>query len=123
MIHPLFILDFYLEFNCIKWSEKIPNCYSNKYCEITYANVQGIDEIKLELSDKSVMKKQDPKLKPFFIDDLSVNPRDTFEIEGKYQQNIEHIKFYKSKLLVFDKIKDIIQEQKEEQKRQADERK
>lgn len=39
MIHPMFILDFFLEFNCIKWSEKVAKCNSNKYCEITYANV------------------------------------------------------------------------------------
>ena len=70
MIHPLFILDFFLEFNCIKWSEKIPKCNSNKYCEITYANVQGIDEIKLELSDKNIMKKQDTDHKPKFIEEL-----------------------------------------------------
>ncbi len=39
MIHPIYILDFYLEFNCIKWSDKIAKCNSNKYCEMTYANV------------------------------------------------------------------------------------
>lgn len=39
MIHPLFILDFFLEFNCVKWSDKIEKCNSTKFCEITYANV------------------------------------------------------------------------------------
>lgn len=39
MIHPYYILDFFLELNCMKWSDKIEKCNSNKYCEITYANV------------------------------------------------------------------------------------
>ena len=63
------------------------------------------------------MKKQDGDHKPKFINDLTVNPRDTSEIVEKYTLNSDHIKFYKSKLLVFDKIKYIIQEQKEELKR------
>ena len=39
MIHPLFILDFYLEFNAMKWNEKVAECNSQKYCEIMYANM------------------------------------------------------------------------------------
>lgn len=39
MSSSLFILDFLFEFNCIKWSDKIEKCNSNKHCEITYANV------------------------------------------------------------------------------------
>jgi hypothetical protein len=39
MSHPIFILDFFLEFNGIKLSDKVEKCNSNKYCEITYANV------------------------------------------------------------------------------------
>ena len=64
MADPLFILDFFLEFNFVKWSEKVARCNSSKYCEITYANVQGIDEIKRELSDKNVMKKTDDSSRP-----------------------------------------------------------
>ena len=37
MTHAIYILDFFLEFNGIKWSEKVEKCNSNKYCEITYA--------------------------------------------------------------------------------------
>ena len=70
MIHPLYILDFFLEFNCIKWSEKIEKCNSNKYCEITYANVQGINEIKAELSDKNIMKKTEGNMRPMFFENL-----------------------------------------------------
>ena len=28
MVDAIFILDFYLEFNCIKWSDKVPRCNS-----------------------------------------------------------------------------------------------
>jgi len=56
-VDAIFIVDFYLYFNCIKWSDFIRRCNSNKHCEITYANVQGIDEIKAELMDKNIMKK------------------------------------------------------------------
>jgi hypothetical protein len=64
IIHPLYILDFFLEFNCMKWSDKIEKCKSNKYCEITYANVQSIEEIKNELGDKNIMKKNDGESRP-----------------------------------------------------------
>jgi len=87
MVHPLFILDFFLEFNCIKWSEKIDKCNSNKYCEITYANVQGIKEITQELSDKNVMKKADEDARPQFFEDAVVKERDIIEIESKYKYN------------------------------------
>ena len=98
MVHPLFILDFLLEFNCIKWSDKIEKCNSNKYCEITYANVQGIEEIKAELSDKNVMKKTEDNMKPQFFDNLEADQNDLDEIEHKYKYNDFHIKYYKSKL-------------------------
>lgn len=38
-IDPLFILDFYLTFNYIKWSNYMPNCNSGKLGEIVYANM------------------------------------------------------------------------------------
>jgi len=43
MLHPLYILDFYLEFQQIHWSDHVPLCNSTKYGEIVYANVQGIE--------------------------------------------------------------------------------
>ena len=72
MIHPLFILDFYLEFNYKKWSDTVPLCNSQKYCEITYANTQGIDEINKDLRDKNIMKKNDINIKPVMISNLQV---------------------------------------------------
>lgn len=46
MISPMHIIEFYLEFHLIKWSDYVQNCNSNKYCQIIYANMQGIDEIR-----------------------------------------------------------------------------
>ena len=73
MLDSIFILEFYLEFNCIKWSEKIEKCNSNKHCLITYANVQGINDIKAELLDKNIMKKTDEKNKPQFFEDFQID--------------------------------------------------
>jgi hypothetical protein len=42
-IDPLFILDFYLSFQRIKWSAFMPNCNSAKLAELVYANMQGIE--------------------------------------------------------------------------------
>ena len=70
MLHPLYILDFYLDFNFMKWSDVVPYCNSNKNAEILYANMQGIDEIKKELRDKNIMKKNDCNIKPLIIDHL-----------------------------------------------------
>jgi hypothetical protein len=97
-IHPLYILDFFLEYNCIKWSEKIEKCNSTKYCQITYANVQGIEEITNELSDKNVMKKTEDNMKPQFFENLHVDQDDLIEIEHKFKDNTEHINFYVNKL-------------------------
>lgn len=65
----------------MKWADKIEKCNSNKYCEITYANVQGIQEIKKELSDKNVMKKTDADSRPKFFEELEYKKRDIDEIE------------------------------------------
>ena len=81
MIHPLFILDFYLEFNAMKWNEKVAECNSQKYCEIMYANMQGLTEIKKELNDKNIMKKNDSNIKPIMIENLAVNENDLVEIK------------------------------------------
>jgi hypothetical protein len=69
-IHPLFILDFYLTFNFIKWSNYMPNCNSGKLGQIVYANMQGMEQIKRGLCDKNVMKKNDYKIKPIILENL-----------------------------------------------------
>ena len=67
MLDPLFILDFYIQFNFIKWSDLVPNCNSSKHAQIVYANVQGLDDILKELKDKNVMKKNDDLIKPVIV--------------------------------------------------------
>lgn len=119
-LSPLFILDFFLEFNCIKWSDKLEKCNSTKYCEITYANMQGIEEIRKEYSDKNVMKKMEEDLKPQFFENLVVDPDDLTEIEEKYKNNSEHYNFYTNKLKTFEIIKKMIQEQKNQLQIQKD---
>ena len=86
-MHPLFIVDFYIQFNLIKWSDKIQRCNSNKYCEITYANVQGLDEIKAELADKNIMKKVDGSKGPQFYRDLEINEERLHEIRSRYEND------------------------------------
>jgi len=39
MTHSLYIMDFFLEFNCFKWSDAMPECYSKKHSQIVYANM------------------------------------------------------------------------------------
>ena len=40
MTSAIYILDFYLEFHCCKWKDKMgENCITPQYCEISYANM------------------------------------------------------------------------------------
>lgn len=104
-LSPLYILDFFLEFNCIKWADKIEKCNSTKYCQITYANMQGIEEIRKEYSDKTIMKKNQLDFIPQFFLDIQADADDLIEIEEKYKNNSEHINYYNNKLKTFEVIK------------------
>ena len=84
MTHPLFILDFYLEFNYFKWQDLYPDCKSTKCCEIVYANMQGMDQIKEELKDKNIMKKHDRNIKPIIMDNVIVNKQQLDEIKHRF---------------------------------------
>lgn len=108
MIHPLFILDFFLEFHCQKWSETVPQCNSQKYCEIMYANMQGIDEIKKELRDKNIMKKNDNNIKPVLIANLNTNPEDLEDIKYRCTKNRDFVVQFKDKLSKFENIKVVL---------------
>jgi hypothetical protein len=81
MTSPFYIIDFFLEFNCVKWSEKVENCNSNKLCQIIYANMQGIEEIKQEQCNKIVMKKSDA---PQFFTDSIVDESEISAILDQY---------------------------------------
>lgn len=41
MVHPLFILDLYKQYNDKKW----PKYHSSKICQISYARIQGLDNL------------------------------------------------------------------------------
>jgi hypothetical protein len=92
MTSPFYIIDFFLEYHCVKWSEYVENCNSNKICQIIYANMQGIQEIKQELGNKIIMKKSDA---PQFFNDTFVDESEISAIIEKYQTYPE---YYKSKL-------------------------
>lgn len=53
--HPLYILDFLLEFQGTKWQDVVPDCFSSKCCQIVYANTQGMGQIKSEFKDSNLM--------------------------------------------------------------------
>lgn len=80
MLHPLYILDFFLEFHQIRWSDHVPLCNSGKYGEIVYANVQGIEQIKQQLYDKNIMKKNDQNIKPIFHEHFRADPLELGQI-------------------------------------------
>ena len=43
--------------------------------------MQGLTEIKKELNDKNIMKKNDSNIKPIMIENLGVNENDLVEIK------------------------------------------
>ena len=88
MTHPLFVLDFYLEFNFLKWSEACPDCNSKKMCQIVYANVQGLDEIYKELEGKQIMQKNDKSIKPIFNNNIA-SQNDLLEVKQRWTHNKE----------------------------------
>ena len=61
---PLFILDFYLEFQGLRWNERFKDCHSVKQCSLFYANVQGKEENIAQLQDKNIMRKLEDDVKP-----------------------------------------------------------
>ena len=86
MTHPLFVLDFYLEFNNLKWSDVDPECYSKKMCQIVYANVQGLPEIYSELQGKHIMQKNDKSIKPIFNNNQA-REDDLLEVRQRWTKN------------------------------------
>jgi hypothetical protein len=51
MISPAFILPLFLELHLVSWNSYLPNCNSDKVCEIIYGNVQGFEEITSYIRD------------------------------------------------------------------------
>ena len=59
---PSKIVNFFLEFNCKKWS--IGNVKRDKVCFLSYARIQGLRCILDHFKRSSIMKQIDEKLKP-----------------------------------------------------------
>jgi hypothetical protein len=90
----LYVLDFFLEFQCLKWSETLPNCNSTKMIDIVYANMQGLDDIKKELLNKNIMKKNDSSIKPIILDHVVFDPQHHQQTKNRYYHDQEFIRHY-----------------------------
>ena len=55
--HPVFILDFYLQFHGFQWRQFYKDCFSSKRCLVCYANVQGREANIDTIICKNIMKK------------------------------------------------------------------
>ena len=62
--HHFYVLDFFLEFQGIKWSDVRQGCSSTKFCDLKYANIQGIKSLVAHHKDKNIMQKNDEQVKP-----------------------------------------------------------
>jgi len=56
-IHPIYIMDFFLEFQSVEWNTATPDCKSSKISGLAFANIQGKNELILHHFDKNIMKK------------------------------------------------------------------
>lgn len=66
----------------------LPSCKSNKRCDIVYANVQGLDEIKAELRGKEIMKKREQAVRPFFVGTTNERLPDMIRDELAYLSSV-----------------------------------
>jgi hypothetical protein len=56
-IHPIYIVDFFLEFQSVEWNQVTSDCKSSKISGLAFANIQGKSELILHHFDKNIMKK------------------------------------------------------------------
>jgi len=61
---PMLLLDFYLEFQSLKWNVLFQSCNSQKTCMLHYAYVQGKDANIAMLANKNIMKKEEEGVRP-----------------------------------------------------------
>mmetsp|Transcript_8175 Transcript_8175/g.6090 ORF Transcript_8175/g.6090 Transcript_8175/m.6090 type:complete len:135 (-) Transcript_8175:400-804(-) len=73
-VHPMFILDFFLEFQSIEWHKTFQqDCKSSKISMLVFANIQGKDELIKHHMDKNIMKKQEDYIKPVTLEAKAVD--------------------------------------------------
>jgi hypothetical protein len=85
---PLFILDFYLEFQGLRWNERFKDCHSTKQCSLFYANIQGKDMNIASLQDKNIMKKLEDDVKPVIYDTKIPDEAELRNIKQYYSQQL-----------------------------------
>ena len=56
-VHPIYIVDFFLEFQSIEWNLITSDCKSTKVSKLVFANIQGQSELIAHHVDKNIMKK------------------------------------------------------------------
>lgn len=87
-IHPIFILDFYLEFQNLRWSERFTSCNSAKTCALFYANVQGKQNNIMSLQNKNIMKKMEDSVKPVSYATQQPNQFQLLKIKQHYSDQL-----------------------------------
>lgn len=62
----LFIMDFFLQFQCLSWSKVLglQKCQSTKICDLIFAKIQGRDNLRKHHEGKNILKKNDEQIKP-----------------------------------------------------------
>lgn len=55
--HPIYIVDFFLEFQSVEWSRWASDCNSAKVSKLAFANIQGKQQLISHHIDKNIMKK------------------------------------------------------------------
>eukprot|EP00347_Sterkiella_histriomuscorum_P009002 403342907 len=84
--HPIYILDFFLEFQSIEWQNATQDCKSGKISKLAFANFQGKDELIQHHNDKNIMKKTEEQIKPLVLDSKQVPEEEIQKIKQRYYQ-------------------------------------
>ncbi|CDW82003.1 UNKNOWN [Stylonychia lemnae] len=83
-VHPIYILDFFLEFQSIEWQNTTHDCKSVKISKLAFANIQGKDELVQHHFDKNIMKKTEEQIKPLVLESNPVPEEEIKKIKNRY---------------------------------------
>jgi len=97
---PLYILDFYLEFQDLRWSECFSECFSKKQCSLVYANSQGKTINVAQLQDKQIMKKLEDEFKPLIFETMVPDPVELVRVRQYYSTLLSENPFFSQYLHV-----------------------
>ena len=82
--HPVYVLDFYEDFNGISWKREFIN--SNKVVALTYASTQGKQQNFDFYKEKEIMKSRE--FAPKFWDRPPPNEHEVNEVRNKFYQKL-----------------------------------